>query len=67
MPGLINLITNPHGGIKNPLADEFIQKKDQNIKFHLEKKGIKLNAVFLSHLHPNHIAKSENYPKTFHI
>ncbi len=47
---------DPRGGIKKPLADEFIQKKDQNIKFHIEKKKIQLKGVFLSHLHPDHIA-----------
>jgi N-acyl homoserine lactone hydrolase len=54
---------DPHGGIKNPLADEFIQKKDQNIKFHLDMKRIKLKAVFLSHLHPDHIAGIRELPK----
>ncbi|MGA2675456.1 MAG: MBL fold metallo-hydrolase [Methanobacterium sp.] len=54
---------DPHGGIKNPLADEFIQKKDQNIKFHLEKKRIQLKCVFLSHLHPDHIAGIRELPK----
>ncbi len=54
---------DPYGGIKNPLADQFIQKKDQNIKFHLEKKRIQLKAVFLSHSHPDHIAGIRELPK----
>jgi glyoxylase-like metal-dependent hydrolase (beta-lactamase superfamily II) len=54
---------DPRGGIKKPLAEEFIQKKDQNIKFHIEKNIIQLKAVFLSHLHPDHIAGIRELPK----
>jgi N-acyl homoserine lactone hydrolase len=47
---------DPFGGMKGLLADEFHQKKDQNIGFHLEKRDIALKGVFLSHLHPDHMA-----------
>jgi glyoxylase-like metal-dependent hydrolase (beta-lactamase superfamily II) len=54
---------DPLGGIKEPHADEFIQKKNQNISFHLEKRRIDLKGVFLSHLHPDHIAGIRELPK----
>lgn len=54
---------DPRGGIKEPLADEFQQEKNQNIKFHLEKNKIELKSVFLSHLHPDHIAGIRELPK----
>jgi N-acyl homoserine lactone hydrolase len=52
-----------HGGVKGKFADEFIQEKNENIGFHLEKKGIKLESIFLSHLHPDHIAGARELPK----
>ncbi len=54
---------DPHGGIKGKFADEFFQEKDENIGFHLENKRIKLESIFLSHLHPDHIAGARELPK----
>jgi N-acyl homoserine lactone hydrolase len=51
------------GGITEPLAEKFIQKKDENIGFYVEKNDIKVNMVFLSHLHPDHIAGIRDLPK----
>lgn len=53
---------DPLGGIKTPLADEFIQGMNQNIKFQIEKKKISLKTVFLSHLHPDHMAGIRELP-----
>ncbi len=54
---------DPHGGIKGEFADEFSQKKNENIKHHLDERDINLTAVFLSHLHPDHIAGIRELPK----
>jgi len=50
------------GGINGDFVDEFFLKKNENIKFQLGK--IKLKAVFLSHLHSDHIAGIRELPKT---
>ena len=54
---------DPHGGVKGKFADEFFQEKNENIGFHLENKRIKLKSIFLSHLHPDHIAGARELPK----
>ncbi len=54
---------DPHGGIKGAFADEFFQEKKENIKFHLDYRRIKLEAVFFSHLHSDHIAGVRELPK----
>lgn len=43
--------------------DEYYQEKNQNIGFYLKKYSIKLNGVFLSHLHVDHIAGVRELPK----
>lgn len=61
---------DPRGNTKGLLAkifaDKYIQDKNQNIAFHLKKKQIKLNGVFLSHLHSDHIAGVRELPKDIH-
>lgn len=57
---------DPHGNMKglfaklfikaNLFVDEYKQDENQNISYHIEKEGIKLNGVFFTHLHSDHIA-----------
>jgi len=47
---------DPYGGVDTPLKEEYIQDKNQNIGYQLGNKSSKINAVFLSHMHPDHIA-----------
>jgi glyoxylase-like metal-dependent hydrolase (beta-lactamase superfamily II) len=64
---------DPHGKMKGSLAklfkrfkiatDEFFQEKNQNIAFHIKKNSIKLNGIFLSHLHSDHVAGVRELPK----
>ena len=54
---------DPYGGIKGQFADRYSQNKNENIKFHLEQRRIKLKCVFLSHLHSDHIAGVRELPK----
>jgi N-acyl homoserine lactone hydrolase len=54
---------DPKGGIKGDPVDEFYQNQNQNIKFQLESRKIKPKAVYLSHLHPDHIAGIRELPK----
>ena len=64
---------DPHGNMKGLLAklfikakifvDEYKQAKNQNIGYHIEKNGIKLNGVFFTHLHCDHIAGTRELPK----
>lgn len=64
---------DPHGKMKGIFAglfkkfkiasDEYFQEKNQNIAFHIKKNSIKLNGVFLSHLHSDHIAGIRELPK----
>jgi N-acyl homoserine lactone hydrolase len=62
--GLDKLYTDdPKGGIRGDNVDEFFQMKNENIKFQLDTKNIKLKAVYLSHLHPDHIAGIRELPK----
>lgn len=62
--GLDKLYTDdPNGGIKGDLADEFYQNRNDNIKFQLESRKITPKAVYLSHLHPDHIAGIRELPK----
>jgi N-acyl homoserine lactone hydrolase len=59
----VTYTNDTHGGVKGKFADEFFQEKNENIGYHLEKKGIKLKSIFLSHLHPDHIAGVRELPK----
>ncbi|MBZ2166112.1 MBL fold metallo-hydrolase [Methanobacterium spitsbergense] len=54
---------DPYGGVKGKFADEFFQEKNENIGFHLKNNRIKLEGIFLSHLHPDHIAGVRELPK----
>ncbi|MDD3984534.1 MAG: MBL fold metallo-hydrolase [Methanobacterium sp.] len=54
---------DPYGGVKGKYVDKFFQEKNENIGFHLENKGINLKNIFLSHLHPDHIAGVRELPK----
>ncbi len=47
---------DPKGGINGDLVDEFNQNINQNIKFQLDARKIKPRAVYLSHIHPDHVA-----------
>ena len=65
--------TDPHGNMKGLLAklfikakifvDEYKQAKNQNISHYIEENGIKLNGVFFTHLHCDHIAGTRELPK----
>lgn len=64
---------DPYGKMKGIFAglfkrlklfgDAFIQKKNQDIIYHLKNNSIKLNGVFLSHLHSDHVAGVRDLPK----
>jgi len=54
---------DPYGGVDVPLKEEFIQDKNQNIGYKLGDDSSKINAVFLSHMHPDHIAGLRDLPK----
>ncbi|MGB9978506.1 MBL fold metallo-hydrolase [Methanobacterium sp.] len=64
---------DPHGNMKGILAklfiktnlfvDEYKQAKNQNISYHIKKNRIKLNGVFFTHLHSDHIAGTRELPK----
>lgn len=54
---------DPRGGVDDPRADEFNLGKNQNIGYYIHKKKIKLNGVFLSHLHSDHIAGVRELPE----
>ena len=43
--------------------EEYFQEKNQNIAYHVENNSLKLNGVFLSHLHSDHIAGVRELPK----
>lgn len=51
------------GGIKGSFADEFIQVEKENINYHLDILKVKLDGVFLSHMHSDHIAGVRELPK----
>ena len=65
--------TDPHGNMKGLLAklfikakifvDEYKQTKNQNIGHYIEENEIKLNGVFFTHLHCDHIAGTRELPK----
>jgi glyoxylase-like metal-dependent hydrolase (beta-lactamase superfamily II) len=59
----ISYAYDPKGGVKGSFADEFIQGEGENIGYHLDKLKIKLNGIFLSHLHSDHIAGVRELPK----
>jgi N-acyl homoserine lactone hydrolase len=62
--GLDKLYTDdPYGGIKGEFADKFFQGQNENILFQLDCKKIIPKAVFLSHLHSDHIAGIRELPK----
>ena len=54
---------DPKGGIGGSFADEFIQLENENINYHLDSLNIKLDGVFLSHMHSDHIAGVRELPK----
>ena len=57
---------DPRGNVKGILSwiftDEYQQEKDENIAYHLNKRGTKLKGVFLSHLHSDHMAGIRELP-----
>ena len=53
---------DPYGGVETPQKEEYIQDKNQNIGYQLGDNASKLNAVFLSHMHPDHIAGMRDIP-----
>jgi N-acyl homoserine lactone hydrolase len=55
-------VDDTHGGLDDDL-DEFFLKKNENIKFQLDCRRTKLKAIFLSHLHSDHIAGIRELPK----
>ena len=62
--GLDKLYTDdPKGGVNGVLVDEFYQNRNDNIKFQLESRKINPRAIYLSHLHPDHIAGIRELPK----
>jgi N-acyl homoserine lactone hydrolase len=62
--GLDKLYTDdPKGGIEGEHTDIFYQNQNENIKFQLDLKKIKPRAVYISHLHPDHIAGIRELPK----
>ncbi|MTK64830.1 MAG: MBL fold metallo-hydrolase [Methanobacterium sp.] len=54
---------DPYGGVETPQKEEYIQDKNQNIGYQLGDNASKLKAVFLSHMHPDHIAGIRDLPK----
>lgn len=64
---------DPHGNMKGLLAklfikakifvDEYKQVENQNIGRHIKKNRIKLNGVFFTHLHSDHMAGTRELPK----
>ena len=54
---------DPKGGIDGDMVDEFYQNRNENIGFQLDSRKIKPKAVYLSHLHPDHIAGIRELPK----
>lgn len=66
--------TDPYGNMKGIFAglfkklelfgDRYIQEKNQNILYHLNRNSVSLNGVFLSHLHSDHIAGVRELPKS---
>ena len=65
----ISYVDDTRGGITGDFIDEFFLEKNENIKFQLDSSKIKLKAVFLSHLHSDHIAGIRELPKTipYHV
>ncbi len=60
----ISYVDDPRGGIHGDFIDEFFLHKNENIKFQLDSSKTELKAVFLSHLHSDHIAGIRELPKT---
>lgn len=44
-------------------GDAYIQKRNQDILYHIQKNSVNLKGVFLSHLHSDHIAGIRDLPK----
>ncbi|MCE5214989.1 MAG: MBL fold metallo-hydrolase [Methanobacterium sp.] len=51
------------GGLEGSGIDEFQLKENENIAYHIQKKNIHLNMIFLSHLHSDHAAGVRELPK----
>lgn len=56
-------LKDPCGGLEGTSVDEYLQEENENIAYHLEKKGINLKMVFLSHLHSDHAVGVRELPK----
>ncbi|MFA0833615.1 MAG: MBL fold metallo-hydrolase [Methanobacterium formicicum] len=56
-------LKDPCGGLEGTSVDEYQQQENENIAHHLEKRGINLEMVFLSHLHSDHAAGVRELPK----
>lgn len=56
-------ITDPHGGLKGSSVDEFKLGEAENIAHHIQENHVKLNTIFLSHLHADHAAGARELPK----
>lgn len=56
-------IADPKGGIGKESADEYTLRTNENIKHHLDQRNVKLEGVFLSHLHSDHMAGVRELPK----
>lgn len=64
---------DPHGNMQGLLAklfikakifvDEYRQEKNQSISHHIKEHGIKLNGIFFTHLHSDHMAGTRELPK----
>jgi len=54
---------DPCGGLEGSSVDEYLQGENENIAHHLEKRGINIGMVFLSHLHSDHAAGVRELPK----
>jgi N-acyl homoserine lactone hydrolase len=54
---------DPYGGVETPQKEEYIQDKNQDILYQLGDNASELNAVFLSHMHPDHMAGMRDLPK----
>lgn len=59
----VSYTLDPRGGMEGTDVDEFQQIEGENIAKHIEKNGINLKMVFLSHLHADHAAGVRELPK----
>lgn len=58
---------DPYGGVETPQKEEYIQDKNQDIGYQLGANASKLKAIFLSHMHPDHIAGIRDLPREIPI